>query len=161
MGVSFRITPTETIAIEELIKNARPSRKALYHIMTILIVNQKFIYITKRIFLLLLKSRFAKTVILSFIMLIGIAQTGIFLNAGIASESDPGYEAGSLIVNDPNLKSELVYKGIQVISNMAFLGPDDILVLERIEGTVKRIVNGTMQQDPLIDFNVVYNNQNG
>jgi aldose sugar dehydrogenase len=110
-------------------------------------------------FLLLSKSRFAKTVISSFILLIGIAQTEIFLDVGIASESDPGYEAGDLMVSDPSLKSELVYKGIQVISNMAFLGPEDILVLERIEGTVKRIVNGTMQQDPLIDLNVV--NQDG
>lgn len=89
----------------------------------------------------------------------GIPQTGIFLSVGIASESGPENETGDLIVNDPSLEAELVYKGIQVNSNMAFLGPDDILVLERIEGTVKRIVNGTMQQDSLIDLNVL--NQDG
>jgi glucose/arabinose dehydrogenase len=37
---------------------------------------------------------------------------------------------------------------------MAFLGPDDILVLEKNEGTVKRIVNGVMLADPLLKVNV-------
>jgi hypothetical protein len=33
---------------------------------------------------------------------------------------------------------------------MAFLGPNDILVLEKNDGTVRRIVNGTMLQYPLL-----------
>ena len=36
---------------------------------------------------------------------------------------------------------------------MAFLGPDDILVLEKNNGTVRRIINGTVSE-PLIDLNV-------
>ena len=37
---------------------------------------------------------------------------------------------------------------------MAFFGPEDILVSEKNEGTVKRIVNGTMEKEPLLDVNV-------
>ena len=37
---------------------------------------------------------------------------------------------------------------------MAFLGPDDILVLEKNEGTVKRIVDGEMLPEPLLKVDV-------
>ena len=37
---------------------------------------------------------------------------------------------------------------------MAFLGPDDILVLEKNNGTVQRIINGVMLEEPLFDVNV-------
>ena len=37
---------------------------------------------------------------------------------------------------------------------MAFLGPNDILVLEKNEGTVQRIVNGKMIAEPLLHVNV-------
>ena len=44
---------------------------------------------------------------------------------------------------DPHLQIESLFKGISNPTSMAFLGNDDILVLEKNEGTVKRIVNGT------------------
>jgi hypothetical protein len=37
---------------------------------------------------------------------------------------------------------------------MAVLSPDDILVLERFEGTVQRIINGNMLEEPLLDVDV-------
>ena len=37
---------------------------------------------------------------------------------------------------------------------MAFLGPNDILVTEKDAGTVRRIVNGTELQQPLLDVSV-------
>jgi glucose/arabinose dehydrogenase len=37
---------------------------------------------------------------------------------------------------------------------MAFLGPNDILVLEKEKGTVQRIVDGQIQPEPLLDVNV-------
>ena len=45
-------------------------------------------------------------------------------------------------MNDSHLKAEVVFKGIRFPTSMAFLGPNDILVLEKNEGTVRRIVNG-------------------
>jgi aldose sugar dehydrogenase len=44
---------------------------------------------------------------------------------------------------------------------MAFLGPNDILVLEKNEGTVKRIVNGVMLPEPLLDVNVANKRERG
>ena len=55
--------------------------------------------------------------------------------------------------NDPNLMIERVFKGINGSTNMAFLGTNDILVLEKVSGKVQRIVNGNMQEKPLIDLN--------
>src|SRR5918994_1816045 len=58
------------------------------------------------------------------------------------------------IINDPNLKVELIVQGLDLPTTMAFLGPDDILVLEKDKGTVQRIVNGKMLPEPLLDVNV-------
>ena len=44
---------------------------------------------------------------------------------------------------------------------MAFLGPDDILVLEKDKGTVQRIVNGEMLQEPILDVNVATQSERG
>ena len=38
------------------------------------------------------------------------------------------------IVNDPSLKADLVFQGLQNPTSMAFLGPNDILVLEKDQG---------------------------
>ena len=37
---------------------------------------------------------------------------------------------------------------------MAFLAPNYILVLEKNNGTVKRIINGNVIKEPLLDVNV-------
>jgi aldose sugar dehydrogenase len=65
------------------------------------------------------------------------------------------------IINDSNLKAEVVFKGIEFPTSMAFLGPNDILVLEKNNGTVRRIVNGVMLPDPLLDVNVANKNERG
>jgi aldose sugar dehydrogenase len=57
------------------------------------------------------------------------------------------------INNDPSLKTELVFIGLKSPTSMAFLGPNDILVLEKNNGTVKRIVNGTILPKPLLNVN--------
>ena len=57
-------------------------------------------------------------------------------------------------VNDSNLKVEKVFEGLRFPTKMAFLGPDDILVLEKDNGTVQRIVNGKMLPEPVLDVNV-------
>ena len=64
-----------------------------------------------------------------------------------------GCELPPIINNDPSLKIELVFKGLKCPTSMALLGPNDILVLEKNNGTVKRIVNGTMLPIPLHNVN--------
>ena len=58
------------------------------------------------------------------------------------------------IIGDSALKVEEVARGLDLPTTMAFLGPDDILVLEKDKGTVQRIVNGKMLPEPLLDVNV-------
>jgi glucose/arabinose dehydrogenase len=58
------------------------------------------------------------------------------------------------IINDPNLKAEVIFRGLRYPTSMAFLGHKDILVTEKDTGTVKRIVNGMILPQPLLDVNV-------
>jgi aldose sugar dehydrogenase len=44
---------------------------------------------------------------------------------------------------------------------MAFLGPDDILMLEKDEGTIKRILEGRLIDEPVLDVNVANENERG
>jgi aldose sugar dehydrogenase len=64
-------------------------------------------------------------------------------------------------INDPGLQVELVSEGLERPTSMAFLGPDDILVLEKDEGTVRRIINGTMLSEPLFDAKVSNESERG
>jgi aldose sugar dehydrogenase len=65
-------------------------------------------------------------------------------------------------LNDPNLKVEqVVYRAFDDPTSMAFLGPNDILVLEKNTGKVHRIVNGKMLPQPLLDVNVANQAERG
>ena len=59
-----------------------------------------------------------------------------------------------IIIKDPKLDLKVVFQGLKKPSSMAFLGQNDILVLQKDNGTVQRIVNGTMLLNPLLDVNV-------
>ena len=65
------------------------------------------------------------------------------------------------ISKDPNLKVELVAQGLRSPTSMAFLGPNDILVLEKESGTVQRITNGQMLPQPLLQVPVSTTSERG
>ena len=69
--------------------------------------------------------------------------------------------AAPLITVDPNLKADLVFQGLQNPTSMAFLGQNDILVLEKDQGTVQRIINGKMLAQPLLQVNVATDGERG
>src|SRR5918992_5645174 len=75
-----------------------------------------------------------------------------------AQQKIPGVVAsigtGEPTIKDPNLKVETVATGLALPTTMAFIGPNDILVLEKGNGTVQRIVNGQMLAEPLLQVNV-------
>src|SRR5215216_5287044 len=72
------------------------------------------------------------------------------VNAAIGEEDE---EQPS--IKDPNLGVQLVSSdGLEFPTSMAFLGPDDILVLEKEKGTVQRIVNGKMLLTPVLTVDV-------
>ena len=72
----------------------------------------------------------------------------------------------SLSVSDPHLfdsrlKVEQVAKGLALPTTMAFLAPDDFLVLEKDKGTVVRVTNGIISGQPLLDVNVANSVERG
>src|SRR5215217_8621698 len=75
-----------------------------------------------------------------------------------AQQKIPGVVAsigkGEPTIKDLNLKVETLATGLTLPTTMAFVGPDDILVLEKNKGTVQRIVNGQMLAQPLLKVNV-------
>ena len=64
-------------------------------------------------------------------------------------------------VSDPNLKVETLVKGLERPTTMAFLDKDNILVLEKDNGTVRRIVNGVLLAEPVLDVTIANAHQRG
>ena len=60
----------------------------------------------------------------------------------------------SVTLSDPSLKIEIFATGLKNPTNMAFLDSGDVLVLEKQNGTVRKIVNGNLLPEPLLDVNV-------
>jgi glucose/arabinose dehydrogenase len=55
---------------------------------------------------------------------------------------------------DRKFMIEPVVKGLRSPTDMAFLGPGNILAIEKRNGTVKRVENGQILGEPLLDVNV-------
>lgn len=51
---------------------------------------------------------------------------------------------------DPELRVEIWATGLALPTTMAFLAPDDVLVLEKNTGRVRRVVAGTLLPDPVL-----------
>ena len=64
-------------------------------------------------------------------------------------------------IANPNLKVELVVGGLELPTTMAFLGPDDFIVLQKDTGTVLRVTNGIVSNKPLLDVNVANSVERG
>ena len=63
------------------------------------------------------------------------------------TDTDVSYESEANdqpVINDRNLEIEQVVEGLELSTTMAFLGLNDILVLEKDKGTVQRIVSGNI-----------------
>ena len=63
-------------------------------------------------------------------------------------------EEGKPKLFDSNLKITTIAAGLNTPTTMAFVGPNDILVLEKDTGMVKRVVNGKVLAKPVLDVNV-------
>lgn len=68
---------------------------------------------------------------------------------------------GVPIFRDPNLTAKVIFTGLKFPTIMAFLGPNDIFVLEKDQGTVNRIVNGTMLPQPLLKVPIAIDAERG
>ena len=69
-------------------------------------------------------------------------------------------EDNSIIIHDPRFKAKLVVSGLDFPTNMAFIGKDDFLIIEKETGLVKRVVNGNITE-PLLQLPVSGRDERG
>ena len=72
-----------------------------------------------------------------------VTATGLAVSMGSAASPVAAQEGPTVV--DPDLAVRTVVSGLVTPSAMAFLGPNDFLVLEKNTGNVKRVVNGAVQ----------------
>jgi aldose sugar dehydrogenase len=64
-------------------------------------------------------------------------------------------------VNDANLRVEKVIEGMALPTSMAFLDNDDLLVLQKDNGIVRHVSNGTLRQGGVLDVAVETESERG
>lgn len=64
-------------------------------------------------------------------------------------------------VKDDNLVVEKITEGLEIPTSMAFLGPSDLLITEKETGKVIRILDGQIQDEPVLDVSVANSIERG
>lgn len=111
-----------------------------------------------------MKPNFTVSLFLVLLSIVFLNSTLSSLPAGVAQEEfrqREFVEEGKPKILNSHLKVEQVVGGLDTPTTMAFLGPNDILVLEKDKGTVQRIVNGKILGQPLLDVNVATSVERG
>jgi glucose/arabinose dehydrogenase len=98
-------------------------------------------------------------VTLTFILIENFQEDYFFLSPIYAAKTQSNTEGPT--IDDPNLVVQQVYQGLKSPTAMAFIASNDILVLEKDEGTVQRIVNGKILQEPLLQVVVDSKDERG
>jgi len=99
-------------------------------------------------------------ILLASIILFFVSTFVLITNVNESNISHAAYvrarpESSGQILFDPSLKVETIFKdGLKSPTGMAFVGQNDILVLEKNTGKVQRILDGNLQQNPLLQVNV-------
>jgi aldose sugar dehydrogenase len=58
------------------------------------------------------------------------------------------------ILKDHELAMQYITSGLDFATGMAFLADNDVLVIEKNKGTVQRIIDGHLLEEPILDVNV-------
>jgi glucose/arabinose dehydrogenase len=61
---------------------------------------------------------------------------------------------GQPVINDLNLTVSVAVTGLTQPTSMAFIGPDDFLILQKNDGKVMRVTNGVLNPTPVLDVDV-------
>ena len=69
--------------------------------------------------------------------------------------------AGAQVLNDPALQLREVVSGLSQPTAMAFIGKGDILVLQKADGRVRRVINGVLQPGQVLDVAVDSSSERG
>jgi DNA-binding beta-propeller fold protein YncE len=78
--------------------------------------------------------------------ILGFATRSPITNMSFSSEE------GEVYGNNTRIKIETVYDGLKFPTAIAFLGPDDMLVVQKTNNSIMRIVNGQMLDEPVLDL---------
>jgi glucose/arabinose dehydrogenase len=83
--------------------------------------------------------------------------------AGLSLSFFSGWHHGvdAAEVLDPNLAVRTVVSGLNQPTTMAFLGADDLLVLEKPTGRVRRVLGGSIMEPPVLDLAVNFGSERG
>lgn len=64
-------------------------------------------------------------------------------------------------LNDPTLRITELVAGLSQPTAMAFIGSNDLLVLQKADGRVRRVTNGVLQPGSVLDVNVDNTSERG
>ena len=64
-------------------------------------------------------------------------------------------------LEDPHTGLSEVAAGLDLPTTMAFVGPGDILVLQKNDGLVRRVIDGVLQHTPVLDVAVDHASERG
>jgi len=78
----------------------------------------------------------------------------IWLLVGLSCILTLSSPSHSQFLNDPNLQVSEVVAGLHQPTAMAFIGSGDILVLQKADGRVRRVINGVLQTGQVLDVAV-------
>ena len=84
----------------------------------------------------------------------GWAMAGMLALVTAAAQAQP-------TLSDPALKVEPVATGLDTPTSMAFVAPDDILVLQKNDGRVRRVLGGVLQPGAVLDVAVNTDSERG
>jgi len=86
---------------------------------------------------------------------------GVTLVISLALSLTLSVRVSAQTVKDPALKVQEYATGLSAPVNMAFLGTDDILILQKDDGRVRRVIGGVVQPGQVLDLNVDNSSERG
>jgi aldose sugar dehydrogenase len=105
-----------------------------------------------------------KSEIMCFVLSIIMANViinfdGMFVSS-VSGQSSEKESEGSIVINDPKLKAELIVSGLEFPTSIAFLDKNDFLIIEKETGLVKRVTDGKILE-PLLQLTVSGKDERG
>jgi glucose/arabinose dehydrogenase len=96
--------------------------------------------------------------IILFLNVFSIMSIYYFLNN---NDDEEAFAQQQPIFKDPNLEAELFVEGLSWPTSMAFIDNNNILVLEKEQGTVRLVLNGILQEEPVLKVDVNSKSERG
>ena len=86
------------------------------------------------------------------LILLSSNYSSVYFSYGAYSKAQPSPDGPT--INDDSLTVEKVTSDLTFPTSMTFVGNNDILVTEKNTGRVMRVLDGQVQDNPLLDLSV-------